>query len=326
MIKSKTRTFVIINSYFIGDVLLTNSLVQNIKRLYPDSKVVSLTSPELVNVAKYQEGVDDVVVWDRHGKDKGFWQTLSFAKNFPYKNIYATFPIHGLDRPVILAWLLGSKYIVHQSRKKDLISWFKRIKYPFILKNQNIQEDFADLLKGITDKQIKDVPIRYNVPEISSKIIDNLPNDYIVLCLTTSNKIKNIPIEIACEIIENLASKKIVLLGKSDIADKYSAVLAQKKYSNLIDLTGKTSILESAQIIKNAKAMISADTGLLHLACAVKTPVVAVFYVDSAKIFRPSSNLYTCNVVYKKQTCKNILNAYNCLTKELKENDSLNES
>jgi ADP-heptose:LPS heptosyltransferase len=311
--EDNTKTFVIINSYFIGDILLTNSLVQNIKRLYPDSKVVSLTSPELVDVAKYQEGVDDVVIWDRHGKDRGFWQTLSFAKNFPYKNIYATFPIYGLDRPIILAWLLGSKYILHQSRKMRLISTLKKTKYPLVSENQNIQEDFASLLKGVTDKRIEDVPIRYNVPEISSEIVDNLPEDYTALSVTTSRKSKNIPIEVACELIEKLFSKKIVLLGKGEIAREYSKVFTQKKYSNLIDLTNKTSILEIAQIIKGAQSMISADTGALHFACALQTPVVAVFYEDYTKMFRPNPKLYNCKVICENQTCENILNAYNGL-------------
>ena len=51
----KPKTFVIIHSNFIGDNLLTNSLVQNIKRLYKNSKVVSIVQPEMVEISKYQE-------------------------------------------------------------------------------------------------------------------------------------------------------------------------------------------------------------------------------------------------------------------------------
>ena len=101
-IKNK-KVFVIINYYRIGDILLTNSLVQNIKRIYEDAFVVMLTSSALVDIAKYQKGVDDVVIWDRHGIHKGAFNTIKFAFKFPYKKVYAAFPIYGMDRPLLLS-------------------------------------------------------------------------------------------------------------------------------------------------------------------------------------------------------------------------------
>ena len=36
LIETEKKNFLIINSYFLGDILLTNSLVQNIKRIFPN--------------------------------------------------------------------------------------------------------------------------------------------------------------------------------------------------------------------------------------------------------------------------------------------------
>ena len=310
----KNKVFVIIHSNFIGDNLLTNSLVQNIKRLYKNSKVISVVQPEMAEVSKYQTGIDDVVIWDRKGKDKGFLKTVKFALNFPYKNIYACFPIYGMDRPVLLSRLLGAKYVLCPLQKT-----FSRLRnsiYPIPAKDKSCQENFANLLKGITKEEIINEKIRFNVPKVESKIINNLPKSYNVLVLTSTRKTKHIPIETAYEVINNLKEEKFVLLGNSETAKEYSNLLKEKNYPNLIDLTNKTTLLETFNIIKNAKSMITADTGLMHLACAVDTSFVSVFYEKDTVEYQPNEELYNCINITQNQTAENIVNAFRKLNKE----------
>ena len=59
------KVFLIFNTAFIGDMLVTNTLVQNIKTYYPDSKVVFICNTPFVDVAKYHDGVDEVVAFDK---------------------------------------------------------------------------------------------------------------------------------------------------------------------------------------------------------------------------------------------------------------------
>ena len=59
------KVFVIFNTACIGDMLVTNSLVQNIKHYYADSKVVFVCNEVFKDVALYQNGVDDVVTCDK---------------------------------------------------------------------------------------------------------------------------------------------------------------------------------------------------------------------------------------------------------------------
>lgn len=165
---AKRNTFVIINSYFIGDILLTNSLVQNIKRLFPDSKVVSLTSPKLVDIAKYQEGVDDVIVWDRKGEHKSFINMLKFAWEFPYKDIYACFPIYGLDRPVMLSRLLGAKYVL-APRNGFFSKFLRNSKYKYTPTTGTMQSQMLSLLKGVTTEELIDCPINLTRQFATSK-------------------------------------------------------------------------------------------------------------------------------------------------------------
>ena len=51
------KVFLIFNTACIGDMLVTNTLVQNIKTYYSDSKVVFVCNSPFADVAKYQDGV-----------------------------------------------------------------------------------------------------------------------------------------------------------------------------------------------------------------------------------------------------------------------------
>lgn len=294
-------------------MILTNSLVQNIKRLYTNSKVVALSSPELFDIAKYQESVDDVIIWDRKNKHKGIFATLKFVFNFPYKNIYACFPIYGMDRPALLSFLLNPKYIV--CKIQTFFSHLRRMKYPLIQNNQSMQERFTQLLTGITNEKLTNVSIKYNIPDsINSNVINNIKNDdYTVLVAQGSKQIKDMPFELACEIIEKMPDTKFVYIGQGSTVKEFSEKISKKGYTNLIDLSNKTTPLEAAAIIKNAKGIITVDTGWMHIACAVGTPFVAMFFASGAELFIPNDEMYNCKVLNKDITSDNVIDSYNVL-------------
>ncbi len=64
------KCILVFNTACLGDVLLCNSLVQNIKMFYPESKVIFITDKTMKDAALYQEGVDDVVVFDKKGEHR----------------------------------------------------------------------------------------------------------------------------------------------------------------------------------------------------------------------------------------------------------------
>ena len=58
-----------------------------------------------------------------------------------------------------------------------------------------------------------------------------------------------------------------------DFGDK----VASSVKSNCVNLSGKTSVADVASVLRRAKLFISNDSGPVHIACAVGTPVVAIF-------------------------------------------------
>jgi len=76
------------------------------------------------------------------------------------------------------------------------------------------------------------------------------------------------------ELIQKNNKFQIIVLG--DHKDKETG-FSLKKRKNIINSSGELSLLETAYIISNGKMIVTNDSGLMHMATAVNTPVVAIF-------------------------------------------------
>ncbi len=321
MKKQNEKVFVIVNSYLVGDILLVNSLVQNIKRIYKNSKVIMLSSPTFIDLCKYQKGVDEVIIWDRHGEHKGFFGMLKFAFKFPYKKVFASFPIYGTDRPILLSWLLGSKYVLFRD-KKNIFKYLLKRKYKFDEfkgSDGTMQYRHLNLLKGITKEELIDCKMQYFIDTTVTSPIEE-EKDYVVLCPISSRKSKDMPEKTVIDIIKSI-NKKVVILGSGQPSRDLSEKLKKENLENLIDLTDKTTLQQAAKVIKGSNGVISVDTGLMHMACALNMPVVPVFYEVKETPFMPDENMYKAKIIFENQTPDTIINTLNALLNKEKNNE-----
>ena len=298
----KKKIFVIITNSYMGDILLLNSLVQNIKSLYKESFVVVLTDKQHQDSARYQQGVDDVVIWDREEKHKSLAGTIKFVLEFPYKNVFATFPLYSSDRMIILSVLLRSKYILFY-KKGNFFDIFQKTKYKIIKEDTTVQKANLLLLKGLTKYPLFDMPIKFNPPKSAEF---PYTKDYIAICAVTSKPEKDIPIETVEYLIKEFQNKQILFLGCGEKAEAMGLELESKNCLNFINLVNKTSITELACILQKISGLISADTGTMHLACAVDCPVACIFYQNNTKGYKPDTNLYKAVIIDNNQTPQNI--------------------
>lgn len=100
-----------------------------------------------------------------------------------------------------------------------------------------------------------------------------LPDEYIVLVVGTKHKTKDIPVVLQNNIIQALELNVVLVGGK-----EHEATAEKMEHSaGCINLVGKTSLLDSAAIIKKAKLVISPDTGMMHIAAAFSRPLIAIY-------------------------------------------------
>jgi ADP-heptose:LPS heptosyltransferase len=113
-----------------------------------------------------------------------------------------------------------------------------------------------------------------------------LKEPYICLSPFFRNNLREMPVPTMGKISEFAKNRglKLVLLGSK--GNVYNAKTGLKTTGfgehgltgdHVIDLTNKTHILAALQIIWGAKAMVTMDGGLFHLAALTKTPIIAGF-------------------------------------------------
>lgn len=124
----------------------------------------------------------------------------------------------------------------------------------------------------------------------------------------------------------NIANNKIqmgwqvwVFGSKNDhsVGEAIRNQLAQSNQEQLINLAGKTSLAEAIDLLAHTQAVITNDSGLMHVAAAVDKPIVAVYGSTSPQFTPPLSDKVAivrldleCSPCFQR-TCK--FGHYHCL-------------
>ncbi|WP_196604651.1 glycosyltransferase family 9 protein [Pectinatus haikarae] len=313
--------FLIINTSFFGDILLTSPLCRNIKNIFPRSHITFITNKPFADAALYLDGVDKVIIYDKKGKHRGVSGALKFYyeyKTFFAEGFNAAFVIYGNERGIILSRLLGAKKVYAENNGPLRIFLSnKKIDYHGL---QRVQERNTVLLEQYTDLPLKNIPMLYKPPQqvfreafslLQQFSISPAAKKYICLCTVSKRTEKDMPVQICAALVEKLhaAGYRILFLGAGSRAADYSSQLLRytDKY---IDLTNRTSIPLLAAVLKLSMGLISVDTGTMHLGLALGIPVLSLFYVfDRAHIAKwaPDPNLYNTIILTKdKCSCEEI--------------------
>ena len=103
---------------------------------------------------------------------------------------------------------------------------------------------------------------------------------YIALPIGAGRKTKALTIEKIIYICQSI-NYPIVLLGGKQETQKAEAIetiiKATAGQENITNLVGKCNLIESAAIVKNAKVVLTGDTGLMHIAAAFYKPIISIW-------------------------------------------------
>ena len=108
-------------------------------------------------------------------------------------------------------------------------------------------------------------------------------DDYVVVVPGARWIVKEWPLlnfgELCIRLCES--GKKVVIAGSPDDSEKGQFIENYVKSDNLINLVGQTNMAELIELIRHCHIFISADTGPLHIANALKKPLIALFGTTS---------------------------------------------
>ena len=151
----------------------------------------------------------------------------------------------------------------------------------------HVLEEYVRLLELFTGKKLE-----YRAPEFTFKEPPDypLPENYVVLNACSGPPSRYIPVEKAVRIIESIRRKfpfDIVLTGGPSEVDYIAEIVRKAGHDRVINLAGKTSIIELGWVLKNAAVMVTTDSGNAHFANAFGTRAVVLFGAGLPERARP---------------------------------------
>ena len=240
--------------------------------------------PERQKIFANHPAITDIIQYDKRGSDKGwkgFW--LLHSKLIEKKYDLVIVPHRSL-RSALLTWLL--KPIMSIGFDKSTGHWlFKNtVRY-----NPSIHEIERNL-SLLSPLNLYDVPTKLprlypsvlDVQLVDSIVNDNELNRYKNILAVAPGTIWNTkrwPLDRFAAVCEQIATDNtaVVLIGGKEDTALCKEVIDVVRSKNIFNAAGKLSLLQSAELIRRCKALISNDSAPMHIAVAVGTPVVAIF-------------------------------------------------
>jgi ADP-heptose:LPS heptosyltransferase len=252
----------------IGDIVLTTPIIRCIKQQKFNVEIHYLTkkvfepilraNPYVTKVHLMEDNLSQVI---KHLKEIGFDYVVDLHKNIRTARVKKELRVKSFsfDKLNVQKW-------IYVNLKVNLMP------------DRSIVERYFEALKPIgvhNDGQGLD----YFIPEEDKTEHKDIPMShwagYVGFVIGGSFATKKLPIDQWKEICQRTPIPIILLGGQEDRdeADEIAAIDPIKIYNSC----GKFNINESADLVKNAKLIVSNDTGLMHVAAAYKKPIVSLW-------------------------------------------------
>jgi len=278
------RKILVLQTAFLGDVVLTLPLVQLLHRRFPNADIDFVATPKGAEVLRHHPAIHSIIEYDKRGSERGLRGIFSLASKLKQVRYEVALVPHRSLRSALIVALSRIPLRVGFDTSMGSIFFTKRITYK---KASHEIERNLTLLKvfGI-DHREKEYPSLYPSQQDASAVDTFLAengvhaNDTIVAIAPGSvwNTKRWLP-ERFGEVVRKLRSAglKVILVGGKEDATLCADIAGSSEKKEVIVAAGSFTILQSAELLRRCAAIVTNDTAPMHLAVAMRTPVVALF-------------------------------------------------
>ncbi|HXO77739.1 MAG TPA: glycosyltransferase family 9 protein [Puia sp.] len=270
------QKFLVIQTAFIGDVVLATALIEKLHAFFPDAHIDFLVRKGNEALLAGHPWLNQVLVWDKKkGKLKNLWAMGGRIRREKYDKVIN---VQRFAATGLLTAFSGAKETIGFD-KNPLSRWFSK-NIPHIVGGQgkaSLHEVERNqlLIRDFTD----DVPAKprlYPTVADEEKVRPYKVEKYITMSPASVWFTKQYPKEKWVEFLRVLpAEYTVYLLGGPP--DKELCQQIVKEAGRGTDLSGLLSFLQSAALMKGAVMNYVNDSAPMHFASAVNAPVTAVY-------------------------------------------------
>jgi heptosyltransferase-1 len=272
----------------IGDMIATLPTFALLKKIIPDVEIHVLASPVNAPLLKNDTNVDRVIIYD--GNLLKSFKDLSALRTEKYDVIFSC-RITKITDNGILANIISDRNTV------KVTTWAEPMRYVFFNKQSKLAEKPQKMWEKMPALVLDTIETGFTeIPEIEPYIAQNpesneiadrellklgfLKKGFIAINISTRNERNRWTVAGYRFILENLFkkypdAKALILWAGEDEAEAREIIKGFEKRTAIYRKT--PDIMEIVRVVESAACVLSTDTGIVHIASAVKTPVLAMY-------------------------------------------------
>lgn len=273
----RPKQILIIKPSSLGDIIHSLPMLNSLKKCFPEARIHWVVAKNFEDLLKDHPMIHKLWVID---KDRwknplrlfsSIKELLILRKQLKKEDFDLVIDLQGLLRSGLIASFTGSKNIIgfKEAREGSTIFYSHKVEGG---REVHAVERYLKTLSVIG------CPVReivFPLPEGSPDINPSSFGDYAVLVLGARWKTKRWPAHNFGELARLLPFKSLVVGGKDELEITEKAVHSSE--GKAFSLAGKTDLKGLVEIIRNAKLVVSNDSGPMHIAAALGIPTFAIF-------------------------------------------------
>jgi heptosyltransferase-2 len=269
------KKFLLIQTAFLGDVILMTPLIKELNRLYPQAQMDVLVRKGNESLLANNPKIHEVMIWDKKQKKyPHLFQILRKIRKIKYDEVIG---IQRFASSGILTGMSKAKSRIGFQNNPFSYLFTRKIPHEFNTGKHEVERNLS-LIAHHEGVQNLVRPELFPSPEDEVVVYEYQKQAYYCIAPASVWFTKQMTQDKWEELIDFLGKEHtIYLLGSLGDVDLCERLKNAKPDFSIQNLAGKLSLLSSAVLMRDAKRNYVNDSGPLHIASAVNAKVTAYF-------------------------------------------------
>ncbi len=297
------KKILLIQTAFTGDVVLATPVLEKLHRFFPEAKIDFCLRKGNESLLKEHPFVNEVLIFDKKNRKlRNLFGLLSRIRRTKYDLVVN---MHRFASSGLLTGFSKAKEKIGFENNPLSFLFTKKIKHEIGTGKHEVRRNL-ELIEQLTDT-LPEKPKLYP-SDSDRKLVSyhKLLGTYVCIAPTSVWFTKQWPEEKWVELIQLIPPTiRIYLLGGPVDSKTCEDILRRSAHSNIANLSGQLSFLQSAALMEGAKMNFVNDSAPMHFASAMNAPVTAIYCSTVPAFgFGPLSDLSHVLETEEKLTCR----------------------
>lgn len=266
--------FLIIQTAFIGDVILATAVAEKLHQQFPDAQIDFVVRKGNEALLSNHPFIKTVFILDKkQGKIKNLFSITKQIRTNKYKSVIN---LHRFASSGFIAGFSGAKEKVGFDKNPLSFLFTKKIKHEIGTGIHEVERNQL-LIEHLTDKKAAK-PKLYPTADNFESVKKHKTSSFVCLAPTSVWFTKQYPKEKWIELCDQISKEiTIYLLGAPSDTSACEEIKIASKSQNIVNLAGKLNFLESAALMKDATMNYVNDSAPMHIASAMDAKTTAIY-------------------------------------------------